>query len=525
MYDDNYGYDDNFDTEYIPGVESELDYKMRIAAIERRHEERRKELQRKQRRKKRRFYTLLVLFILVALATAGIALKAYFATNVYQDEEEFREYAKSQMEGKQILPDADHVQQTYEFGSPISYAMDYQVIDNETIAAFRDERVSEIKSEYEKTKTAEEKKRAEAHKNEKRYKPLTEALLVNSAAYTAENGAVSLAVYSRENEERDKDMVEVSSKIETYLFAAETGQSIRPEQVLTADYRAACSTYLHEYFTKTYSEEELKEDWESYLAVDDNNFNQFILTDSDMVFYFDEDTVLSKEHGVVAAKVPNSVMKEKIRDKLLVRFIDPNKPMVALTYDDGPGGDSETQILDCLEKYGATATFFYAGYMISSHPEQIKRAYNLGCEIGNHTWDHPQMTKLTTKKAKKQITKTNEAIKKACGAYPTVFRPSYGDTNKTVNALAKMPVIMWSIDTLDWKTRSAKKTFNCIKKAHKKKELDGKIILMHSIHEPTAKATKKIVPWLQKNGYQTVTVSELIKYKTGAPPKNGQVYQ
>ena len=198
--------------------------------------------------------------------------------------------------------------------------------------------------------------------------------------------------------------------------------------------------------------------------------------------------------------------------------------MVALTYDDGPGDASETKILDCLEQNGAVATFFYTGTRATKRPDQIKRAKTLGCEMGNHSWNHPQLTKISPEAAQDQLTRTNDAVQAACGSAPTVFRPCYGATNDTVNSLAQMPVIMWSIDTLDWKTKDAQKTFDCIKTKADQGKLDGKIVLMHSIHEPTAEATEIIVPWLKENGYQMVTVSELIKYKRGEDPQNGKVY-
>ena len=112
----------------------------------------------------------------------------------------------------------------------------------------------------------------------------------------------------------------------------------------------------------------------------------------------------------------------------------------------------------------------------------------------------------------------------ACGSAPTVFRPCYGATNDSINAMAQMPVIMWTVDTLDWKTKDAQKTFDCVKAKADQGKLDGKIVLMHSIHEPTAGATEKLIPWLKENGYQLVTVSELIKYKKGEDPQNGKVY-
>ena len=84
-----------------------------------------------------------------------------------------------------------------------------------------------------------------------------------------------------------------------------------------------------------------------------------------------------------------------------------------------------------------------------------------------------------------------------------------------------MPAILWDVDTLDWKTRNAKKIFKSVKSV---KNLDGKIVLMHSIHDETAEATEKIIPWLQRHGYQTVTVSELIKYRQGSEAEKGKIY-
>ncbi|MBQ9708726.1 MAG: polysaccharide deacetylase family protein [Firmicutes bacterium] len=208
----------------------------------------------------------------------------------------------------------------------------------------------------------------------------------------------------------------------------------------------------------------------------------------------------------------------------MARFVDPSKPMVALTYDDGPGLKSEDKIHDVLEKYDAVATFFYSGYMVKGKEDRLKRSVENGCEIGSHTWDHPVLTSCDKKELKKQLNKTNKTIKKACGQAPVLFRPSYGITNKEINKKAKLPVIMWDIDTKDWKTRDAKKIYKSVIKRHKKNKLDGKIVLMHCIYDETADATAKIVPWLDAHGYQMVTVSELYKYGKGKELKPGKVY-
>ena len=472
------------------------------------------------RKRRRRVRVLTAILCLMLIVTGIVATAAHFSTNVYKNDEEFKEYAELAMDESPFSMQGE-TEKIYEYGSPISYAADFEMTDDERVAEFRNSRVEQIKAEFSSRKADEEAERKEKNGDDKGYEPLEEALLVNAAVYESGNGATSLAIYYSDNEEYEKDMKKLSSGIETYVFSTETGLQLRPVQVFREDYREKCSKYFTEYFQKTYSEEELEEGWQDHLTADESNFSKFIMTKGSVIFYFDEGTVLKKSHGVVQAKISNEVMAESRRDTVIQRYITTDKPMVALTYDDGPGADSETRILDCLEKNGAVATFFYCGNRVSSNPGQIKRAYEMGCELGNHTWNHPKLTSLSEAEVKEQIQKTNEAVKSACGEYPTVFRPSYGATNDTINSIAGMPVIMWSIDTLDWKSKDAQKIFDSVTKSS---DLDGKIILMHSIHDFTAEATEKIVPWLNQNGYQTVTVSELIKYKLGETPQNGKKY-
>ena len=484
-------------------------------------EARRRRRQKKKQKQARLRKVLVIMLVIVAAVTAAIGTWAYFKTNVYQDGEEFQAYAEEQIKDNRIFKVGSAEKISCEYGSPISYAVDYQVIDNESVKEFRDEKVKEAKKKFRKEKTREEKARAEKNRDNKKYRPPEEAIIINTAVYTAENGAVSLALKCSENEESDKDMHTVKSYISTYLLSEKTGSEIIPTQVMKPDYREKCSEFMTDYFEKKYSSDELASDWKDYLTADKSNFSKFVMDDDDFIFYFDEGTVLKKKNGYAEVHMSRSLLDDSLRSSIIERYIDPEKPMVALTYDDGPGGSSETKILDCLEKHGAVATFFYVGSRVSGGPEKISRALEMGCEIGNHTWSHPMLTTLKTKKIKKEINDTNEAIKKACGQYPTVLRPSYGDINEKVSRIADMPAILWDVDTLDWKTRNAKKIFKSVKSV---KDLDGRIVLMHSIHDETAEATEKIIPWLQKHGYQTVTVSELIKYWQGSEVKKGKIY-
>lgn len=198
--------------------------------------------------------------------------------------------------------------------------------------------------------------------------------------------------------------------------------------------------------------------------------------------------------------------------------IDPNKPMVALTFDDGPGKHTD-RILTVLEKYRAKATFFVQGKNVSGYKETLSRADKIGCEIGNHTWSHVNLSQSSVSTISQQISSTNSAVYNAIGKYPVVYRPPYGECNSTVLGSIAMPAIMWSVDTLDWKTRNASKTLASVKSSTK----DGGIVLMHDIHSPTADAVEPVVKHLLMQGFQLVTVSELLSYKNGGAV-SGKVY-
>ena len=198
--------------------------------------------------------------------------------------------------------------------------------------------------------------------------------------------------------------------------------------------------------------------------------------------------------------------------------LDPSRPMVAITYDDGPAKYTDS-ILDKLEKYGVRATFFVQGKNVPRYASSVKRAVDMGCEIGNHTNDHANLTKISASDVTSEISAANNAVYNAAGVYPKLFRPPYGAYNNSVLSAANMPAIMWSVDTLDWKTRNADKTLESVKTSVK----DGSIILMHDIHEPTADAAERVIKYLLKQGYQLVTVSELLEARKGGA-KAGTVY-
>lgn len=195
---------------------------------------------------------------------------------------------------------------------------------------------------------------------------------------------------------------------------------------------------------------------------------------------------------------------------VLLRKIDKNKKMVALTYDDGPSIYTP-RILKTLKENNSVATFFVVGNRVPMYSDTVKKAYDMGCEIGNHTYEHKSLPNLSETEVKRQISKTNKEVKKAIGEKPVIMRPTGGATNANVKQWVGMPSIIWSIDTLDWKTRNADST----KKAVLDHVKDGDIVLMHDLYSATASASETIIPELVKRGYQLVTVSELAECRGG----------
>ncbi len=206
------------------------------------------------------------------------------------------------------------------------------------------------------------------------------------------------------------------------------------------------------------------------------------------------------------------------------RVVDPLKPMVALTFDDGPHPKYTAQIIDELNKYNGLATFFVLGSRVEKYPETVKTIIENGNQIGNHTYDHIELTKLDSLRISDEITKTTNAIYDVTGSRPEAVRPSYGSIDSKVRANTGMPLILWSVDTLDWKTRNK----NLIVREALKKVKDGDIILMHDIYKTTADAAAVIIKELNTRGYQLVTVNELyaarnIQLETGKSYSNGWV--
>ena len=207
-----------------------------------------------------------------------------------------------------------------------------------------------------------------------------------------------------------------------------------------------------------------------------------------------------------------------IEGTLAAMMIDADKKLIAITFDDGPSNQNTNRILDVLEKYHARATFFVIGKRIAERTEVIARAISLGCEIGTHTWGHSDFTKYPKSALIDSLEKTDEAMVTNFDYHMTLFRPPYASIDKNVEDAAKdmgYTMILWSGSSHDWSIQDPEKIYKNAMSAAS----DGAILLFHDIYDFTADAIERIVPDLISQGYQLITVSELMAMdeKTVAP--------
>lgn len=229
-----------------------------------------------------------------------------------------------------------------------------------------------------------------------------------------------------------------------------------------------------------------------------------------------EESEENQAQAAVATAVPETDAVEAVAPVAAT----PRPKAVALTFDDGPSRAHTGKILNTLQQYGAHATFFVLGDRARVDGDILQMQLAAGCEIASHSWNHPNLSKSKWKKVKSQIDRTNRIVKKLTNGYEINYlRPPYGAISDKMRRKVKMPMVLWSLDTLDWKSRNPKKIFKQVKKGVS----DGDIILMHDIYGTTAEACEQIVPWLQEQGYDVLTVSELMT-RNGKTLEKGKAY-
>ncbi len=196
--------------------------------------------------------------------------------------------------------------------------------------------------------------------------------------------------------------------------------------------------------------------------------------------------------------------------------VSTEEKVIALTFDDGPHPQNTEKVLDLLEKHGAKATFFVVGENLKLYKRTMKRAFEEGHEIGNHTYTHPHLSALNEEQLLREI-KTNELLIEEITQKPTVlFRPPEGYCGRAVRTIIKergYQAILWDVDTRDWAGTSADEIIKTVQSS----VYPGSILLFHDYggkQSATLPALAALLPWLKEEGYRFLTVSELLNYSS-----------
>ncbi len=422
-----------------------------------------------------------------------------------------------------------------EYAAPLAFVLEYPRTSNEAINSQILEIVQGLKAQFAEKydlKDEEAKKRLSQ-------KDCKSFLYLDYDSYLVSDDKICIVFH--ETQEPGQGMASME-RVYIYHFDTNTGQRISEEELRKDGFLEAASAYTIKYFTENEPyKDRIFGDYKTTLAPNGGRFDRFALNSEGVVFYFNQYDIFPGSMGTVELLIPYSelagllngvgveappVIEEEATPPVepvenSERNIDPQKPMVALTFDDGPNPVHTERILDALEKYNVVATFFDLGSLVEAYPDTVKREIALGCEVGSHSYSHKNFNTLSKEAIAEDVRMTAEAFRNAIGFEPILFRPPYGNCNDFVKSHMPLAMVTWSVDTLDWKSKDPKAIMNVIRSEG---NLDGKVILMHGIYETSAKATEQMVPYLLENGYQLVTVSEILQYKHGMQLEGGTYY-
>lgn len=357
---------------------------------------------------------------------------------------------------------------------------------------------------------------------------------------------------------RNKSLLD--AKRQGFLFNRHSGVQLLVENLFKpdADYLEILAETTRKQLIGSFKESYehnsvLKSEIERLTTPSKKSFNNFVLTEGEKIsFAFNDLASYTKDHSVVTVTVDSGTLYDLFNDRTLGTFFPKLKEQkeaerklaeeakrkaeeaagqdaaarnhtrqqvaanrsnincavmkcIALTFDDGPSAYTD-QVLDALAARNAVATFFVLGNKVASGSGILQRAVSTHNEIANHSWSHPDLTRLSSADITMQVEQTNQAIFSATGSYPKLMRPPYAALDNRVGAQIGMPIALWSIDPQDWLYRDSSTVYsNVIARAS-----PGAVVILHDIHPTTVYAVPSIIDELQRQGYVLVTMSELI---------------
>ncbi len=468
-------------------------------------------------KKKRIFAFLLTILMMTGCCSCSASAKGLVATNQKRIDEMLLK-GKSYWTG-QTSHEASEPMTVTEYHRPLSYILQYPKTGYPETDARIEAIVADIRNAFDQEYLVPAGPKGETQRGDKK----DASLYLGYETYLTDENHLSLLFFETHE---TSDGISPHTRIQAFHFDLSKDKEVAAEELMWDGFRENASRYAEKYFTsdETYSKK-IFGNYKTLLAPENGRFDRFAFTAEGVLFHFDRYDIFPGSMGIVSLTIPYADMRAKQpappEETTKLPTAVTNKKMVALTYDDGPNPVHTNAILDILEKHDARATFFDLGYLVEKYPDVVKREEALGCEVASHSWDHANFNKLTEAQIKADLAKTDAVFQKVLGRSPASFRPPYGNCDDHVKKLIPLPIYLWSVDTLDWKSRNADAVMKEVKKIG---DLDGKVILLHGIYGSTAEATAKLVPYLQEAGYELVTVSELVEGKHGDTPEKSKIY-
>jgi len=353
-----------------------------------------------------------------------------------------------------------------------------------------------------------------------------------------------------------------SESIRTLLFDTQSAQLLQANDIFLENQQEALSRKIRDYFQNNpeYWDETNSAQFLDKTSAARGDFSRLSITSSSITFYFDRSELFADGPAPQAVFTPKE-MQDILRPEFCAvppdlgaseESTDPEKntvpsvtdpaaetteapkgKAVALTFDDGPSLTITPRVLKLLAENDAKATFFLIGMQLPGREDVVRQAIAQGCEIGNHTYEHKYLTRISKAECHRQISKCNEMLREITDESCKFFRPP-GGYYKGIEKEIKMPIFLWSIDTNDWRVHKlAEKPKKDKERAAAVQKIvdtvleqvqDGDIILMHDIYELTADACEQIIPGLAERGFRMLTLSELFAEK-GIKLEKSTVYR
>jgi peptidoglycan/xylan/chitin deacetylase (PgdA/CDA1 family) len=349
-----------------------------------------------------------------------------------------------------------------------------------------------------------------------------EQLRVDYSVQFYNKKVLSIQVFQQKS--RPEGIVDAAS--ETFVYDMQSSKQIGASDIVTN--MPALLDILYDYLRRNYQVQLTQADLINVLDMQPKDFIQIIPYQNVVSFTFDP-RVTKQPAKPITLGISTSLLQGIIADKYLEvsgdlankqpdihdvitampsrdEPINPAGNLLALTFDDGPGADTP-RLLDALKKYRAHATFFVIGNRVGRFGTAIQREVAEGNEIGNHSWNHSDLTRLDGAAIEHQIQDTQTAIRQVTGGYaPRLVRPPYGAINSGVSThLGGLTPTLWTVDTLDWRDRDTGVIFSRVMASAQNKS----IILLHDIHPKSVDAAILAIRQLRAQGWQLVTVSQL----------------